>query len=423
MRAALYEKDITPPLGCYMAGLYRKVLAEDVLEKLHVKALVIECGGEAVAILEIDLCMYHDDLHDIVTKRIEEYTGIAPKNVLICANHTHKGIPVYDSPEIGAYADAPYTDVVYRLIADCVILAYKRLEDAELFFGKSIAEGIAFNRTFIMKNGEFKTNVQWDKENIAGTLSGVDEEVPVLFIKDKSGVPKGALLSFACHNDVNSAKAYSGGFSSILAKELKKKYGEDFITVFVPGTCGDINHINPNGGTNSETYIKMGMVLADAVEDALLNSKPILAGKISSKKEKIKIPKRKYTKESILENIKDFCDVDNEIAFVRNIVFFEACNNETEREVILQCIKIGDVFIFGYSGEIFVDYGLQLKKVVGSDKIIIATLANRYCGYVPARKAFAEESRLYEKKLCFVSCLAEEAGDMMNEKLIEMSGE
>ena len=111
MRAAFYEKDITPPLGCYLAGYYINHTAEDVLDPLYVRTAVLESDGTVAAFIDIDSCELPDDLHDAVTGRITAYTGIQPENILIAVNHTHKGIPITDNPEIGAYADAPYKDV------------------------------------------------------------------------------------------------------------------------------------------------------------------------------------------------------------------------------------------------------------------------------------------------------------------------
>ena len=89
MRAAFYEKDITPPLGGYLAGMFINYSAEDVLDKLHVRSAVIESMGNTAAIIEIDSCEFPDDLHDAVTARIFEYTGINAENVLVAVNHTH----------------------------------------------------------------------------------------------------------------------------------------------------------------------------------------------------------------------------------------------------------------------------------------------------------------------------------------------
>ena len=422
MKAAFYEKDITPPLGCYLAGSYVNHVATDVLDPLFVRAAVIENNGTTVAMIDIDSCEFPEDMHDIVTERIRTYTGIDSSHVMITVNHTHKGIPIFDNPELLAYADVPYKDVAYRLIADCVILANMRLQESDLLFGESKAEGIAFNRTFIMKDGTYRTNCHRDAENIVSNLAGVDESVPVLFACDKEGHPKGAIVSFACHQDVNPGTAYSGGFASILSKDLKKKFGEDFVTVFFAGTSGDINHLDPArlGKMPKDTYVHMGHVLSEAILDAYDHAAPIMGDCVISLKEKLKVPKRPYDRQSVLADIRKFAE-EGRLMEIRNLAVYEACNQEMEQEVYLQCIRIGDVAFFGYSGEVFVNFGLALKERCPFQKVIIATLANCGCGYVVTREALAPQSRMYETALCLGTYLDQEAGYLMNDKLFELS--
>lgn len=56
---------------------------------------------------------------------------------------------------------------------------------------------------------------------------------------------------------------YSGAFTHVLSNEMKKVFGEDFITVFLAGTIGDINHVDPrlHGYMPDDIYIKMENVL------------------------------------------------------------------------------------------------------------------------------------------------------------------
>ena len=131
MRAAFYESDITPPLGCFQSGYGFERIAEDVFDKIYSKALVLEDNGSYAVLIAVDLCEYPKDLHDKVAKRIEEYTGIPSERVCIHATHAHLGAPVIDNPQINCYADAPYKDVFYRLVADSAILAYKRLGECK----------------------------------------------------------------------------------------------------------------------------------------------------------------------------------------------------------------------------------------------------------------------------------------------------
>ena len=127
MRAAFYECDVTPPLGGFISGHYKRIFAQNVHDRLYAKAVVVEDAGEVVAILTVDTCALPEEMHDIVTQRIFEHTGITPDRVCITSNHTHSGAPVLGTSVVGCSADATYKDVFYRLCADAVTLAYKRL--------------------------------------------------------------------------------------------------------------------------------------------------------------------------------------------------------------------------------------------------------------------------------------------------------
>ena len=76
MRVAFYESEITPPLGGLMWGYYSQRFSQDVFDRLYARATVIEDGGNYAAFVVIDTCVVPPELHEAVTKRVYEYTGI-----------------------------------------------------------------------------------------------------------------------------------------------------------------------------------------------------------------------------------------------------------------------------------------------------------------------------------------------------------
>jgi hypothetical protein len=189
MRIGFYESDITPPLGGFLWGHYHDVRATGVMDRLYARAAVLEGeDGTCAAFVTVDSCALPPMIHDIVTKRIEEYTGIPASNVCISSNHTHWGAPVSDSPEIGCFADETYRDVFFRLTADAVTLAYRRLAPAEAFYGEGEADGIAFSRNYILKDGRVVT---WaggvDPADILGRTSEPDPAVRTVIARNADG--------------------------------------------------------------------------------------------------------------------------------------------------------------------------------------------------------------------------------------------
>ena len=109
--------------------------------------------------------------------------------------------PVSDSPEINCYADTAYKDVFFRLAADAVILAYKRLGDEEVTvkFGKAKVPGLTFNRTAILEDGSIVTHVR-GRSDVKKALGGTDQEISTISF-EKEGKLIGAIINFALHQD------------------------------------------------------------------------------------------------------------------------------------------------------------------------------------------------------------------------------
>ena len=419
MRAAFYECDITPPLGGFMWGYYScKRIAKTVHNKLFARAVVVEDEGNIAAFVTVDTCVIPPEMHDIVTKRIEEYTGIKPESVCISSNHTHLGAPVFDGPEVNAFADTSYKDVFFRLCADAVILAYNRLGDASAKFAKTELKGYSYNRNCITTEGKYLTGVR--RENAVSTLDEVDQEVPILYF-ERDGKPIGAIVSFALHQDSTGIKdlGYTGDYSSILSENLKKIYGKDFVTVFLIGTCGDVNHHPFDPNAPMKRYKEIGDALTKLTVEQYANAEPVRSG-VGVVKEFIEIQNRPFDLVEQQKEVSRLLNTGNEMR-ARNMLFYISSNPPETSSLAVQGIRIGDVFIAALPGEIYTTYGNQIKAASPFKKTMVAENCNSYCGYIPSHKAFEEASDLYESSLCYHSCHVPEAGDILVSKSLEFA--
>ena len=420
MRAAFYESDITPPLGCYMTGYGIPRYAEDVHTKLSSKAVVFEDDGECNIIISVDICEYPEELHDLVTKRIFEYTGITPEKVCIHATHDHCGAPVWDDPAINCYGDNEYKNVFYRLVADSAILAYKRLEESEIFYSTSIVPEIANSRCWVMKDGTMRTFVT-DLTQAEKPLSPPDEEISIVFV-EQNGKKVGALYSFACHQDTTSEShdGYSGDYSAIVSKHLKEQYGNDFVAIYLAAPCGDINHIRNGGQGDQISYKKIGKIIADSIICAE-NEKIRLNGKLSSKKDIVSIDKRKYSQQEFSNLAKYYLDNDGGWIFrLSNLVFYQQNDQNKCRDLYVQVISIGDFALYIYPGEMFVEYSHRTKSGSPFKYTMVIENSNAPGGYIPTPDAFGENSFLYEISPAYDSDLIPEAGEILFEKIMEL---
>ncbi len=423
MRAAFYECEVTPPIGGHMPGYYRPNPATDVVDRLYAKALVLEQDGKYAAIVTLDTCEYISELTKVILPRVAAMTDIPPENICIHVTHTHKGAPIEDDDNVDQVADAPYRDVCCRLCADVVILAYRRLEEVTVKFGQvSAPDGLAFNRDYLLADGRIQTHCPKDGV-FERTLSGTDKDVPVL-IFEKEGTPIGLLWSFALHQDcAGPITGYTGDYSCIVAKELKKIYGPDFVSLFMIGAAGDINHVPnyPNPDIPYWRHREIGEILTKSVQEAVAASKPAGDG-IAVRKEIVSVKRRCATPEEAAPQIAAW-EAKGDTMRSRNLRYYAEHNKKEYSDLALQVIRIGNTCLYAYPGEIYVDFGKALKKASPYQNCIVTENNNCFCGYIPTPEAFSPLSDVYEASLCYCSRHVPEAGQQLTDKLLEMAKE
>ena len=423
MRAAFYESDVTPPLGGYMWGHYREKRAEEVHERLHAKALVVEDGGEIAAIVVIDSCGIPDGMREAVTARITEYTGIPAERVCLASNHTHYGVPIHDSPEINCFADAAYRDVFYRVVADTVTLAYRRLAETEVRFGTSMTEGLCFCRNAELEDGTYVTHPRY-RAHVKRLLDTPNPELPILMF-EKDGKPCGALLCLALHQCTvrEAVNGYSGDYAAVLSRRLKERYGQDFVSLFLLGTCGDVNHNDPNPKNPLMPHTEIGARLADFFEASLTASAPLGAGGVSMLTEGVTVPRRSAAYEDNAERIRELAASTSNLMRLRNLITYISVPEPTESHLLVQAIRIGDVLIACLPGEIYTVFGRHIKENSPFPHTIVVENCNSACGYIPSPEVFdPARDDLYETSLCHHSCHVPEAGNILANAALTLAG-
>ena len=101
--------DITPPPGQPMAGFPmiqtktpgapadmsdyfgRQGVAAGVHDPLYARALVLDDGQRAIAIVAVDLVVVTADFTAAIRNAVHEAIGIQPDHLMIAASHTHAG--------------------------------------------------------------------------------------------------------------------------------------------------------------------------------------------------------------------------------------------------------------------------------------------------------------------------------------------
>jgi hypothetical protein len=402
--------DITPPRGCPMAGYYSVRGAEGTHDPLFAKALVLEKDGVKVALVALDLISTTRGLVDETRKLVEKETGIAGKNVMISATHSHTGPVLWDgSPRADVLGGSSqiakdYMKELPAKIAEAVKKADAARKPARAAFAAGTEEGLAFNRRFHMEDGSVGWNPGKKNPKIVRPAGPTDPSVPVVFFEtlDKTPRPLATYVNFAMHLDTVGGLYYSADYPFTLSRSLAAVKGDDAVTLFTTGTCGDINHINVESDKPQKGHgeaARIGTRLAAEVLRTFENLKPAADGPLRVSSAVIELPLAPVTPDDVAAAKLVIDDVQATKKptpkFLDQVQAFKALDVSARLgkplSVEVQVISLGDDLAWvSLPGEIFVDLGLQIKRGSPFKQTMIAELANGSIGYIPTRVAYSE---------------------------------
>src|SRR5262249_44511483 len=129
-----------------------------------------------------------------------------------------------------------------------------------------------------------------------------DPSVPVVSIETADGRPIALYVNFAMHLDTVGGLYYSADYPFTLSRCLAAVKGDEMVTVFTTGTCGDINHINVDDSRPQKGHgeaARIGTRLSAEVLRTLDRVQPAVVGPLRVSSEMVELPLAPVTPEEL----------------------------------------------------------------------------------------------------------------------------
>jgi putative membrane-bound dehydrogenase-like protein len=377
--AGVAKIDITPNFPVRLNGYYgRNAEATNAVQHLFAKALAIGSDQEGPAILvTIDNCIIPRMVREQVVEYLEKKAAIEPARVAICVSHTHTApcltgaapnifgmdLPASDQAHIERY-----TRELIEKVEKVSLAALKDRRPATLGWGQDKATFAANRRT---KGGP------------------VDDDLPYLVVTDLKGNLRAILANYACH-----CTTLGGNFTQICGDWAG--YAQEYLEAEHPGAIvltaiGCAADANPNPRPGLELARRHGREFADAVNHGLTHTTTPLRGKLECRLKEIELP---LDTPPTREQWEAMAKKPGAYGYHarKNLARLDRGEKlETEIPYWVQTWNFGDdlgmVFL---SGEVVVDYALQLKTEFDSTRLWINAYANYVPGYIPSRRILKE---------------------------------
>lgn len=407
LRAGAAWVNITPKTGAPMGGYYKFRAVEGVRDPLYAKTIVLEKDGTLAALVVLDHVRTARPMMEAAKKLIQEQCGIAPDHVMISATHTHtgpdlpRGTMMDDITKATSPPGMEYANSLAGLIVKSINEAKSKLAAARPAVAMGLAEGISFNRR-VLRDGSSQAiwqpaKIDPAKEHPAGP---VDPQVGLLVFNSTTpqAPPLAAYVNFAMHpTSVGGGVRVSADYPGVFTKVLNERHGGNMPVVFANGCCGNINSGDYISGKRRSTE-ELGTALADAATAAWSNLVEVPTRELRARSVTLNLPRRQFT-EADIAKAKDIASrmmTENlgTVPMAEAVCILETQDKKEKNVPLLVDVQVisfsDDVAVLALPGEIFVEYGLAIKKASPFKHTFIAELANGSIGYVPTREAFPQ---------------------------------
>jgi neutral ceramidase len=260
-RAGIARVDITPPIGHAMGGYSdRKGNAAGTHDPLYATALVLESGGESIAIVACDLRSFVSTrVGDLARDRYGIHTTI------LSVSHTHSGPLTWE-------ARTPWYSQAEDKMVDAIGKAKAAMFPAKLEFSTGHIY-LGFNRRKV----EDGRATMWWRNAEKLPSHPLDPTVSALVIKDSASQARVVLVNYACHPSVlgPSNLAYSADYPGAMRRTVESQI-PGAMCMFVQGGAGDINpYRDKETAVPFEAVEEMGAALGKTVVSIAPKGKPV----------------------------------------------------------------------------------------------------------------------------------------------------
>ena len=419
-RAGAAMADITPdrPLPNYNA---QPIAPDPGVSPLRSHAVVYDDGETTGAFLSCDMTAIDRALLLTLRDACGRAAGIPPNHITVAATHTHAAPAPCPSFLSGSLPDPVYIDFFVSRTVQAVVAAKGNLRPARIVSGAPATPGTEYNRRLLRPNGLSVMSGATNSDPTFPPAGPVDPEMPFLAFEDLSGNPIALVMNYPCHNNCVGA-VFHGDLGGCAGDAIREMLGANIPTPFTEAPCGDVIWRGPRGVDIRGDALarRIGASIAEPLVAAYRQASRVDVDRVTIRTEVLDIPDRSADDSTFCH---DDCRGDGEKprAFARKRYDPEEAairaRGPTSCPVEIQGISFGDTALVTNPAELFVAYGIEIRRRSPFQVTLVPELTNGYCGYVPTEKAFEEQGYETPRSL-YTSRLVRDGGRRITEAAV-----
>lgn len=406
-RAGAAAVNIDPPrLPVLRNGGFLQKVANRVVQPLFARSLVLEGGGERIAICVVDTCMVDRELCDRAKALVRERTGIREDRILISATHTHSAPSAMRA--LGCPADPEYPAFLVPKIAESIGRAAAAVRPARAGWAVADAGHYTNCRRWIylphkMREdpfGRISVRAMMHPGHVnpdtAGPSGPIDPDLTVLSIRDREGHPLAVLGNFSMH--YFGAEELSSDFTGEVCRLLEEALGTGpaagppFVALMSQGTSGDLHFMDyalpaseqPFKG-KPDGFARYCRGLADLALGAVRDARHRADVTLAMAEARLRLNRRVPDEERLAWAAPIVAGIQGVPKNQKEVYAMEAqwIRDNPGAELKLQAIRVGEWGMAAIPDEVYGITGLKLKMQSPLRPMMNIELANGAEGYIP----------------------------------------
>jgi len=397
LRLAVFDVDVTPPIGSMMA--YDPVKAQGELG-LRARGVILLDAGEPIVLCAIDWIGISNEAHDVFRQRLAEAAGTTPRRVAVHTVHQH------DAPECGFGSErllrdrglplGPYEGSFTRAALERQAGAVRQALGeskpvTDLGLGQAQVREVASNRRILGPDGKVRAT-RWtampDPALRAEPEGTIDPTVSLISFWNGEQ-PLAVLSYYACHPQSYYRTGVPNPDFPGIARFLRQLQVPDALHVHFNGAGGNLGAGKYNDGSHPTRWL-LAQRLADGMKRAweATEKSPLAPKDVGWKTVPVALPPAAHLSETELEAILTGPEEGPKIVAAAQLAWLQRCRGGHRME--LSCLRLGKARVLHMPGELFVEYQLAAKQMRRDLFVAMAAYGDYGPGYIGTAAAYEQ---------------------------------
>jgi hypothetical protein len=410
LRLAVFDVDVTPPVGSMMA--YDPVKGQGELG-LRGRGVILLGAGEPIVLCAVDWIGISNEGHDVFQQRLAKAAGTTSQRVAVHTVHQH------DAPEcdfaterllrehglpLGPYEGTFARAALERLTAAVRIARGESKPVTHLGLGQAPVREVASNRRILGPDGKVRAT-RWtatpDPALRAEPEGTIDPLVSLVsFWNDDQ--PLAVLSYYACHPQSYYRTGVANPDFPGIARFLRQQQVPDALHIHFNGAGGNLGAGKYNDGSHANRWV-LAQRLAEGMKRAWEATEkfPLAPQDVGWKVVPVALPPAAHLKEADLEAALRGSDKSLGRQ-TRNAAFGDPLQSGAAAELVwlrrcragdrmdLSCLRLGRARVLYMPGELFVEYQLAAKGMRRDLFVAMAAYGDYGSGYIGTAAAYEQ---------------------------------